>query len=53
LCRDARECLIEGLAPQSIVIIGAGRRWLLSRPRRLAKSLQRGSHHVLVIRPST
>lgn len=53
LCRDARECLMQGLGAQSIVLIGDNRGWPLSRPRRLAKSLQRGGHHVLVVRAST
>lgn len=50
LCRDARECLVQELAPQSVVLIGHERGGLLNGPLRLAKSLQRRGHHVLLIR---
>ena len=50
LCRDVRECLLQELAPRSLVIIGVKRRWPFRGPVRLAKSLQDGGHHVLFAR---
>ncbi len=50
LCRDARECLVQELPPQSVLLIGYGHPWPLSGPLRLAKSLQRRGHQVLLAR---
>ena len=50
VCRNAGECLLRELTPQSVVLIGGARGWPFSRTLRLAKSLQRHDHHVLFIR---
>ena len=50
LCRDTRECLLQELTPQSVLLIGSERRSRFSASSRLARSLQGCGHHVLVIR---
>lgn len=43
LCRDARECLNQALAPQSMVLIGGRNRFWMTRENRLARMLQRST----------
>jgi hypothetical protein len=52
LCRNAGECLVRELAPESVVLIGDKRAWPFSGSMRLARWLQHRGHHVLVVRQS-
>jgi hypothetical protein len=48
LCRDRVETLTRVLAPRSLVIVGARRRWWPISERRLARKLRRAGHEVLL-----
>jgi hypothetical protein len=49
LGRDLLESLLASLAPASIVVIGAKRRWWPAREKRLAKKLRHHGHHVIFV----
>lgn len=48
LCRDRLSCILEVLRPQSLVIVGARKRWWSDSETRLLARLQRAGHHVIV-----
>jgi hypothetical protein len=48
LCRDLTDAIRQALKPQSVVVIAAPRRWWPSREERLAKTLRREGHHVIL-----
>jgi len=47
-CRDRNETLAKVLTPQSLVVIGAARRWWLTPERMLARRLRRLGHEVIL-----
>lgn len=47
LCRDSEETIREALAPESVVVMGGGRRWWPIRGWMLAWKLRRDGHHVI------
>lgn len=48
LCRDARQCLQNALAPNSLVVIGKRRAWWpFTRARRLERDLYKAGHQVI------
>ncbi len=47
LCRDARWALRQVLAPHSLVVIGARRRWWRTKEQRLAERLRQDGHQVI------
>ena len=47
LCRDREETIRESLAPESVVVMGGGRRWWAVREWMLAWKLRRDGHHVI------
>ncbi len=47
LCRDSEETIREALAPESVVVMGGGRRWWQIREWMLAWKLRRDGHHVI------
>jgi hypothetical protein len=50
LCRDARRCLRDSLAQESLVIIGGKRSWFWpTREIRLARILRKSGHHVVFV----
>ena len=49
LCRDSAECLKRVLAPRSLVVMGAAKRRWNMRERRLAKTLRKFDHSVLLM----
>lgn len=49
LCRDSFETLKSALAPKSVVVIGAGKRWWFRiREKKLARKLRRAGHEVIL-----
>lgn len=49
LCRDLGDGLTQALRPQSVVLIGIGKRYWPTRESRLAKRLRRAGHHVILV----
>jgi hypothetical protein len=49
LCRDGWEMLKSVLAPRSLVVIGAHKRWWPTREKSLARKLRRAGHEVIFI----
>jgi hypothetical protein len=47
LCRDSEETIREALVPESVVVMGGGRRWWPIREWMLAWRLRRDGHHVI------
>jgi hypothetical protein len=48
LCRDRMEMLQTVLKPRSIVVVGARKSWWPSPEKRLARSLRRAGHQVIL-----
>jgi hypothetical protein len=48
LCRERNETIRQALDPDSIVVIGGGKRWWRNSERTLARLLRRDGHHVIV-----
>jgi hypothetical protein len=48
LCRDSLDTVLAILPPRSLVVVGARSRWWLSTDKRLARSLRRAGHQVIV-----
>ncbi|PWU02045.1 MAG: hypothetical protein C5B51_21640 [Terriglobia bacterium] len=48
LCRDRAETLKDVLAARSLVVIGAHKTWWPTREKRLARTLRRAGHEVIV-----
>ena len=40
LCRDEEQCLLNGLEPESVVLVGGKRRWFPTQEQKLAAFLQ-------------
>jgi hypothetical protein len=52
LCRDWETGVLHSIAPRSIVVVGATMRfWPFGRARRLARTLRRHGHQVLLVEP--
>ena len=49
LCRDPYDAVMQGLCPQSVVLIGGRKRWWPTREMRLARTLNRAGHHVIFV----
>lgn len=49
LCRDRQEAIRRVLRPQSVVVMGARKRWWPTCERRMARLLRRDGHRVLFI----
>ncbi|MBV9081937.1 MAG: hypothetical protein JOZ62_04620 [Acidobacteriaceae bacterium] len=49
LCRDVRACVLAALAPSSIIFVGCGRRYWLSRESRLVRALRLAGHEVIPV----
>lgn len=49
LCRDRLLTLVEVLKPQSLVVVGARRRWWPTAEKKMAKQLRRAGHEVLIV----
>ena len=49
LCRDRFELLPEVLDPHSLVVVGARRRWWPAAEKRLARTLRRAGHEVILV----
>ena len=50
LCRNARRCIEEGLPPHSLILMGRPKTWWpLNTESRLAKSLKKAGHEVIVV----
>jgi hypothetical protein len=47
-CRDPLRMIKSALRPHSLLVIGARSRWFLGRSQRLARSLRRCGHEVVV-----
>ena len=50
LCRDRVETLQQVLDPGALVVLGSRNRWFPTTPERLARTLRRKGHHVIVAR---
>jgi len=50
LCRDRVETLIQVLPPHAVIVVGSRNRWLPTKPERLARTLRKNGHHVIVAR---
>ena len=51
LCRNACECLRQGLAPSSLVVLGVRKSWWpFTNEARLVRALQRAGHQVLAMK---
>ena len=48
LCRDSVETIKDALHPKSVVVIGGGSWWPFSREKRLAATLRRAGHEVVL-----
>ncbi len=48
LCRDLTDAIRQALKPQSVVVMGSRRRWWSTREEKLAKTLRREGHHVIL-----
>jgi hypothetical protein len=48
LCRDLADAIRRALKPQSVVVMGSRRRWWSTREEKLAKTLRRDGHHVIL-----
>ena len=48
LCRDLTETIRRVLKPDSVVIIGGRKRWWPTPEHRLARTLRRDGHHVIL-----
>ena len=48
LCRDLNETIRRVLKPDSVVVIGDGKRWWPTRERALARALRRDGHRVIL-----
>ena len=48
LCRDLTETIRQALKPDSVVIIEGRKRWWPTREHRLAATLRRDGHHVIL-----
>jgi hypothetical protein len=48
LCRDPRQTILDVLAPQSVVMIGAKSGWF-AREQRLAAAIRRKGHRVIAV----
>ena len=49
LCRDGVETLKKVLKPNSIVVIGGRKRWWPTREQKLARTLLKARHHVMLL----
>lgn len=49
LCRDADNCLLQALEPQSLVLIGSRRRFRFTREKQWGKKLRSAGHHVVFV----
>ncbi len=50
LCRDVRQCIYEGLLPNSLVVVGGRQSWWpLTYEKRLARSVRSRGHQVVFI----
>jgi hypothetical protein len=50
LCRDRRQCLLQALKPQSLVVIAGRKSWWPTKEQKLAEILQSEGHQVLFAR---
>ena len=48
LCRDRLETLITVLSPHSLVVVGGPKRWWPTAEKRLARTLRRAGHEVIL-----
>ncbi len=48
LCRDAWETLLAVLKPRSLVVLGGPKRWWPTAEKRLARTLRRAGHEVVL-----
>lgn len=48
LCRDLTETIRRVLKPESVVVIGGRKRWWPTCEQRLARTLRRDGHHVIL-----
>jgi hypothetical protein len=48
LCRDLTETIRRVLKPASVVVIGGRKRWWPTREQKLARTLRRDGHHVIL-----
>jgi hypothetical protein len=49
LCRDRLQALLQVLRPNSVVVIGGGRRWWPTAESRMAHALRSGGHRVILV----
>ena len=49
LCRDLLQTLVEVLKPESLVVVGAHKRWWPTPEKKMARHLQRAGHKVLLV----
>jgi hypothetical protein len=49
LCRDPHDAVMQGLCPQSVILIGGRERWWPTPEKHLAKTLSLAGHHVIFV----
>jgi hypothetical protein len=51
LCREPRRSLHQILPPHSLVVLGGKKRWWPTKEQRLARSLRKDGHEVILVDP--
>lgn len=49
LCRDAQQCVLQALPPESLVVVGGRKRWWPAPERKLTRLLRSNGHNVIFV----